>query len=757
MTHPVTDYSVTNDSVCMFLSSVAMKQYRDYLKDCYRQPFPDNDMLFTTASKHYIELAVIRKKDKAHKEEKQFMIFHGLTRTLLLNPPKTLKEILKSECKPGKCVLIEGEPGIGKSTLAWEVCHKWEEFDGVMHYELVVLVRLREKKAQEARCLEDLLPCGATTNMKELVAAIGRGKGVLIVCDGFDELPDEQRQEGSVYIDLLKGALLPEATIIVTSRPSVSASLLSFCQHKIGARLELIGFTKVDIKRFAESVFSGDILEGFLSYITSNPPIYGMMYIPLNAVIVALIYQDSYDTDTPFPTTMTQLFDALNRTLIRKHLQLSHDIHMPPSLQCIKDIYKLPPLVAQQMVKLVDLAYNGMLQKTDTFELSEDFEHFGLMRKTTSLDVHTGFKSSYTFLHFTFQKYMAALHCAFYQTTCSELYYYSLTSGLGQNDVMRFVAGICSHSEYRDQPLYRDLVKIISNTSQCSLLLVHCAYECPSIMQDVKMGCSSDDLIHVEPVVGYDWYVTGYCINHFDLKWGLRIHEVIEENNIDLLVQGIRSSPVTIGIIQEMKISCTIPTSLSISQIFDKLKEFCQLQSLRLGISSNPTEDDALVMRQLIEPGSSLKSLKFWGSPNLIPILLAQSSLEELTIDSRYCEKPGLLPQKNTNLKKLAITRNLLVSLAGVLPNCTSLTCLRINGSVYKDDLPVLTELIQTHPTLEVLGIVYYDRGCIADLLQLVETAANSQLKQLLFSHHVYKLIPLDIKEQYKHVLGELP
>ena len=59
-------------------------------------------------------------------------------------------------------------------------------------YELVVLVRLREKKSQNAQCLEDLLPCGATTNMKELVAAIGRGKGVLIVCDGFDELPYEQ-------------------------------------------------------------------------------------------------------------------------------------------------------------------------------------------------------------------------------------------------------------------------------------------------------------------------------------------------------------------------------------------------------------------------------------------------------------------------------------------------------------------------------------------------------------------------------------
>ena len=56
----------------------------------------------------------------------------------------------------------------------------------------------------DARCLEDLLPCDATTNMKELLAAMGEGEGMLIVCDGFDELPREQRQKGSVYIDLLK-------------------------------------------------------------------------------------------------------------------------------------------------------------------------------------------------------------------------------------------------------------------------------------------------------------------------------------------------------------------------------------------------------------------------------------------------------------------------------------------------------------------------------------------------------------------------
>ena len=204
-------YSVTNDQwiMCFLSSAITRKQYKQFLKDCYRQPLPDDDKLLTTASKHYIELAIISKEGITRKQADEFTkkSLHGLTEEILREKaPIELNHILKprEDGTPVRCVLVEGAPGIGKSTLAWEVCHKWEELESVKQYELVVLVRLREKKAQEARCLGNLLPCDATTNMKELLAAIGRGKGMLIVCDGFDELPCEQRQEGSVYIDLLK-------------------------------------------------------------------------------------------------------------------------------------------------------------------------------------------------------------------------------------------------------------------------------------------------------------------------------------------------------------------------------------------------------------------------------------------------------------------------------------------------------------------------------------------------------------------------
>ena len=47
-----------------------------------------------------------------------------------------LNDILKpdEDGKPVQYVLIDGAPGIGKSTLAWELCRKWEELDCLKQY-----------------------------------------------------------------------------------------------------------------------------------------------------------------------------------------------------------------------------------------------------------------------------------------------------------------------------------------------------------------------------------------------------------------------------------------------------------------------------------------------------------------------------------------------------------------------------------------------------------------------------------------------
>ena len=750
--------------MCFLSSAITRKQYKQFLKKRYRQPLPDDDKLLTTASKHYIELAVISKKGITRKQADEFTrkSLHGLTEEILREKaPIALDHILKprEDGRPVRCVLVEGAPGIGKSTLAWEVCHKWEELESVKQYELVVLVRLREKMAQNARCLEDLLPCDAITNMKELLAAIGEGKGMLIVCDGFDELPREQRQEGSVYIDLLKGWLLAEATIIVTSRPSVSAELWSLCQHNIDRHLEVIGFTREDIKQFAESVFSGDILAGFLSYITSNPPIYSMMYIPLNAVIVALIYQDSYDTDTPFPTSMTQLFDALTCGLIRRHLvstcRVPSEYCMPPPFQRTEDITKLPPAVVQQLLQLAKVAYESLCEKRLVFtDLGEDFEHLGTMKKTTSVNVCTGPGCSYSFLHLTLQEYLTAFHIAIVNPSGFEL-----VKWLGEGSVVvRFLAGMYRHDDNHSHPVYQELVQQLASNRDYyrRLQLVHCAYECPSIMDSVKVDYSEHDTITVSPFVGFDWYATGYCISHFDERWGINVYDDMGMDNYVLLETGLQSSAVVKGRIHCLHISVR---SLSFSQVIAPLREFLNLH-LVLDIDCDFDHDDEVTLQQLIAPGSGLRRLEYIDlhSNVLLAVFFQPSSLQELRLKYEcdiQIDCHEALPHVNTNLKELNISRNLLHQLAALIVNITSLKYLRISRILRVSDLPVLTNIVQSHHTLEVLhiGDYIYITYNQTSLLQLIEAAGNSRLKKLRLHESNYNNLPPHIHEQYKHLL----
>ena len=86
--------------------------------------------------------------------------------------------------------------------------------------------------------------------------------------------------------------------------------------------------------------------------------------------------------------------------------------------------------------------------------------------------------------------------------------------------------------------------------------------------------------------------------------------------------------------------------------------------------------------------------------------------------------------------------------------NITSLTHLEIDYPS-DSDLPVLTNIVKSHHTLEVLVIgEIIDHDSSTDpsdnQLELIKVADESQLKKLIFR---YDELPPHIHEQYKHLL----
>ncbi len=130
---------------------------------------------------------------------------------------------------PVKKVIVEGNAGIGKTTLCTMLAEGWAEGKILTQFECVILLPLRENQVSSATSLAELFKLLhssgkiRTSVIEELEDS--EGEGVLIIADGWDELSEANRSKASFLHNLLFGGVLPFASVLLTSRPSASAPL----------------------------------------------------------------------------------------------------------------------------------------------------------------------------------------------------------------------------------------------------------------------------------------------------------------------------------------------------------------------------------------------------------------------------------------------------------------------------------------------------------------------------------------------------
>ena len=436
--------------------SPVLAQYKSYLQSCYEaRTLATADKYLPTLQAPYINLAMIKRghHDRNIRDEFTRRTQHGgVDQILASKTPINIEDLLvPEECsKPVQFILVEGPPGIGKSTFAWELCRRWDDIESLRNYHTVVLLRLREKWVLNATKPSDLFRYPPDP---ELSAAIAKdlnethGHNLLLVLDGFDEV-SHSFHENSVTKNIFCRQLFPKCTIILTTRPSAKHILESVFQPPVDKHVEIIGFTDEERVRYITEVFrrEPELQVNFLKYMFHVPHIKSMMYIPLNCAIIAQVYYESQQSShhLAIPRTRTQLYKALTHCLLVRYMKskesnYQYSCMLPEGLD--KDGIKNFKILAkfafytyhngdpQEPTHMLWISRQASTERKITFfkeDIPEELVHFGFMNECTEMYAGKGVEQTFSFLHLSLQEYLAAWHLAHSYSIAFQMAYHLL-------------------------------------------------------------------------------------------------------------------------------------------------------------------------------------------------------------------------------------------------------------------------------------------------------------------------------------------
>ena len=603
-----------------------------------------------------------------------------------------------------KCVFVEGAPGIGKSTFALELCRRQKEIKSMKKYSLVILLRLREKGIQSIQTVGMIFEtiCQHDKHLQQCLSeevTTNGGDKVLFILDGFDELPMHLRKD-SFFSKLIRGEYLPACTVLVTSRPSASADLLKCIKNY--KHVEVVGFTKDKIEDYAKSMLDDrpEMLKDFLKYISDNPPIRGMMYIPLNSAIVLQTYRMNWKTPGKhIPQTMTELYTELCQTLLMKGLEERSDL-LADQVSGDTALDDLPQHIKDQILSLGELAFHGALKQEITFtKLPEGCEDLGFVNVSTGLYLR---KKLYSFLHLTVQEFLAAYY--FSQLPPNEQKSKFICNSMLLNDrkpishlniMWMFVAGLTGFKNI-GWKLVHKVNNAESEDSNLNLFIIRCLYELQK-KDEIKAICNNlcheEKILKIDIRTPLDCYLAGYCIAVSETTWNVHCSIDNGDESIEMLSLGCKS----------------VTDSVADSDVY------ASINYLNLAFND--------CTKKLI------KHLK-----NLIPfkdVNLAHNNLDSGAFD----ELSTLVPHTLITLKTLSLVHNPggEGAMVKLLPRLTQLRLLNISEiTLGFRDVQALSELLNSTRCLMklVIGDPYMTEECASLMVKVL--LSPSSLKEVI-------------------------
>ena len=532
----------------------------------------------------YGRLALVEKQDSRKQAESAWHLLRGqVDKTVKLTENKeiSVEDVLQpTDSSLSLRVVIDGPPGIGKTTLCRKLLSMWSNGTLVhQQYDLVLYCPLRNSKIATAITLADLfvrqryeVPIVAEWFEKR------NGEGLLIIFDGWDELSEQLRQS-SLAASIICKEKLDQCSVIVTSRSYASSSLLEIMSN-LSRHVQVIGFSKEEISTVIIQTLQKDTKlaqelidkkreddENYEPFTTTQSSkdsqlavklindlevrsdVQSLCYVPLVCSMVILVYCKE---GGHLPTTLTQLYENFILQTIRRHVK-RHDIN-PCTLGSLSS---LPSQLAKPLQEMCQLAHTNLANTRMTFSshqlqsLSEAVkeDYLGLITTFTEYD-----EEKYQFLHLSIQEFLAAWWIAKHEKKTEEVFKDHFDDDHFRM-CLRFVAGL-THLEHESYQQYFNKQQLdlqckknpLSGFETCHLsyfyqnpeirqgdlirsddfdnvpiLLLQLLYESQNttLCQILAQSINNHSLCHKYRVSLslFDWLCLSYCINNSNTTW----------------------------------------------------------------------------------------------------------------------------------------------------------------------------------------------------------------------------------------------
>ena len=573
------------------------------MKQHYKhQPIVATDWPPRIGKDFFGRLALVEKQDSSTQAESAWHLLRGqVDKTVKLTENKeiSVEDVLQpTDSSLSLRVVIDGPPGIGKTTLCRKLLNMWSNGPLVhQQYDLVLYCPLRNSKIAKATTLADLFEyrCYEVPMVTEWFEK-RNGEGLLIIFDGWDELSEQLRQS-SLAASIIHRKELNKCSVIVTSRSYASSSLLKM--DTLSRHVQVVGFSEEEIstviiqtlqkdtklaqelidkkreddknrKLFTTTQSSKDsqLAVKLINDLKVRNDVQSLCYVPLVCSMVILVYRKE---GGHLPTTLTQLYENFILQTIRRHVK-RHDIN-PHTLGSLSS---LPSQLAKPLQEMCQLAYTNLANTRMTFSshqlqsLSEAVkeDYLGLMTRFTEYD-----EEKYQFLHLSIQEFLAAWWIAKHEKKREEVFKDHFDDDHFRM-CLRFVAGLThlEHESYQQyfnkqqldlqckkKPLFgfetchlsyfyqNPQIHHVSsdNFDNVPILLLQLLYEsqnttlCQVLAQSINNHSLCLDRVSLSL---FDWLCLSYCINNSNTTWNHLHLDDVSNQSLSVFTAGLTNN-----------------------------------------------------------------------------------------------------------------------------------------------------------------------------------------------------------------------